>query len=146
MREIVIHMEGGGVSKEQRAQLRDGMNAFLGTLKTFADAKGWAWRLVPRGGREEAWREWSRGLANSPAALHILLVDSEEEVTRSPREHLRRRVGDGWVIPKVHEPQVHLMAQCMEAWLVADPAALAATLLWPQPDPDPDPDPNRVPN
>ena len=125
MREIVVHMEGGGESKEQRAQLRDGMNAFLGTLKTLADAKGWAWKLVPRGGREQAWREWSRALANSPTALHVLLVDSEEEVTRSPCVHLRNRAGDGWVIQKVHEPQVHLMAQCMEAWLVADPDALA---------------------
>lgn len=118
-------MEGGGESKEQRAQLRDGMNAFLGTIKTLADVKGWAWKLVPRGGREQAWREWSRALASSPTALHILLVDSEEEVTRTPCEHLRHRVGDGWTIAKQCEPQIHLMAQCMEAWLVADPDALA---------------------
>lgn len=124
MREIVIHMEGGGDSKEQRAQLRDGMNVFLGSLKTLADAKGWAWKLVPRGGREQAWREWNRASIQSPDALHILLVDSEEEVTRSPGEHLRNRVGDGWVIQKAQEPQVHLMAQCMETWLVADVNAL----------------------
>ena len=117
-------MEGGGDSKEQRAQLRDGMNAFLVTLKALADAKGWAWRLIPRGGREQAWREWNRAFADSPNALHVLLVDSEEEVTRSPAEHLRNRAGDGWEIQKGHEPQVHLMAQCMEAWLIADPDAL----------------------
>lgn len=125
MREIVIHLEGGGDSKEQQAQLRNGMNAFLATLKNFADDKGWAWRLVPRGGREQAYREWDRALANSPGAFQILLVDSEEEVTRSPCEHLRHRVGDGWVIQKKRERQIHLMAQSMETWLVADPEALA---------------------
>ena len=126
MSEIVIHLEGGGDSKEQHAQLRNGMNTFLATLKNFADEKGWRWRLAPRGGREQTYREWNRALATSPDALHILLVDSEEEVTRSPCEHLRHRVGDGWVIRKKHERHVHLMAQCMEAWLVADPVALAS--------------------
>ena len=126
MREVVIHMEGGGDTKETQAQLRSGMNAFLAPLKDLADARGWRWKLVARGGREQAWREWSRGLADSTATLHILLVDSEEAVTHSPREHLRNRQGDGWTIRKAHEPQVHLMAQCMEAWLVADPDALTS--------------------
>lgn len=125
MREIVIHLEGGGDSREQRAQLRNGINAFLATLKNLADEKGWAWRLVPRGGREQAFREWDRALKTSPDTLHILLVDSEEEVTRSPCEHLRQRVGDGWVIDKKRESQVHFMAQCMETWLVADPDGMA---------------------
>ena len=81
MKEIVIHLEGGGDSKEQQAQLRNGMNAFLSALKDLADQKGWRWNLVPRGGREQAYREWNRALTGAPDALHILLVDSEEEVT-----------------------------------------------------------------
>lgn len=125
MNEVVIYLEGGGDSKETQAQLRQGMNAFLRPLKALADAKGWRWRLVALGGREQAFRRWSKAVAADPGTLHVLLVDSEEEVTCSPCEHLRQRVGDGWPIAAALEPQVHLMAQCMEAWLVADPDALA---------------------
>lgn len=125
MKEIVIYLEGGGHIRETQAQLRDGMNAFLGPVKGLADSKGWRWRLVALGGREQAFRRWSQGVTTEPGALHVLLVDSEEEVTRSPCDHLRNRQGDGWTIAKALEPQVHLMAQCMESWLTADPDGLA---------------------
>jgi Domain of unknown function (DUF4276) len=42
-------------------------------------------------------------------------------------EHVQKRPGDGWQRPKeAGEDQLHLMVQTMEAWLVADPEALAA--------------------
>lgn len=125
MNEIVIYLEGGGDIRETQAQLRNGMNAFLRPVKELADSKRWRWRLVVLGGREQAFRRWRRAIETEANALHVLLVDSEEEVTGSPCEHLRNRHGDGWVIAKALEPQVHLMAQCMEAWLVADPDGLA---------------------
>jgi hypothetical protein len=125
VKEVVIYLEGGGDIRETQAQLRQGMDAFLRSLRQLADSKGWRWRLVALGGREQAFRRWSRAVEREPALLHVLLVDSEEEVTRPPCEHLRRRQGDGWVIEKALEPQVHLMAQCMEAWLVADPDGMA---------------------
>lgn len=125
MKEVVIYLEGGGDIRETQAQLRQGMDAFLRSLRQLADSKGWRWRLVALGGREQAFRRWSRAVEREPALLHVLLVDSEEEVTRPPCEHLRRRQKDAWVIDKALEPQVHLMAQCMEAWLVADPDGMA---------------------
>jgi hypothetical protein len=125
VKEVVIYLEGGGDVRETQAQLRQGMDTFLRSLRQLADSKGWRWRLVALGGREQAFRRWSRAVEREPALLHVLLVDSEEEVTHPPCEHLRRRQGDGWNIDTALEPQVHLMAQCMEAWLVADPDGMA---------------------
>lgn len=125
MNEVVIYFEGGGDIRETQAQLRQGMDAFLRSLRQLADSKGWRWRLVALGGRSQAFRRWNRAAARDPGVLHILLVDSEEEVTLPPCEHLRHRAGDGWAIAKALQPQVHLMAQCMEAWLVADPDGMA---------------------
>lgn len=42
MKEIVIYLEGGGDIRETQAQLRDGMNAFLGPVKGLADPDGLA--------------------------------------------------------------------------------------------------------
>lgn len=39
--------------------------------------------------------------------------------------HLRDRPGDGWDLAGVLEDHIHLMVQAMEAWIVADPEALA---------------------
>jgi hypothetical protein len=125
VKEVVIYLEGGGDVRETQAQLRQGMDAFLRPLREMADSRGWRWRLVALGGREQAFRRWNNAVAREPGALHVQLVDSEEEVTRPPCEHLRRRQGDGWVIDNAIESQVHLMAQCMETWLVADPQGMA---------------------
>jgi hypothetical protein len=63
------------------------------------------------------------GLRRSPDAFNVLLVDSEGPVSLPPREHLRQQAG--WDLTSLRDDQVHLMAQTVEAWLIADPEALA---------------------
>src|SRR5690606_35875463 len=51
---------------------------------------------------------------------------SEGPVTEdSPWAHVRGRVGDGWARPeRASDADLHLMVECMEAWIVADRGAL----------------------
>jgi hypothetical protein len=59
----------------------------------------------------------------------VLLVDAERPATAaSVREHLQAPPpdGDGWKLGGTAEGQLHLMAQLMEAWFIADPDALAS--------------------
>lgn len=58
------------------------------------------------------------------ARLSILLVDSETAVASLPKAHLKTR--DDWDLTGVPEEHVHLMAQVMETWFVADPASVKA--------------------
>lgn len=64
-----------------------------------------------------------RAIKDHADARVLLLVDSEREVTSEPRQHLA--AGDGWDLTTVADNQCHLMAQVMESWFLADPAALA---------------------
>ncbi len=57
-------------------------------------------------------------------AFNILLVDSESRVSQPRWEHLRRQ--DRWQVPDLPEEHCHFMVCTIEAWLVADPEALAA--------------------
>jgi hypothetical protein len=103
------------------------MDVFLGTLKKTAQAKHWRWKLTPCGGRQAAYEAFLNA-RRRPAVgeLIVLLVDSEGPVTSVSRAgHLRERAGDGWDLTDVAEDHVHLMVQAMEAWIVADPDALA---------------------
>ena len=77
----------------------------------------------------------------NPNCMSALLVDSEAAIAAVPTvklqdalirvAHLRQRQststrgqGDGWAISDILGERVHLMIQCMEAWIVADPEAL----------------------
>jgi hypothetical protein len=55
--------------------------------------------------------------------LNILLVDSENPVTATPAKHLEDR--DRWDVSGIADESCHLMVQTVEAWLIADPEALA---------------------
>ena len=119
---IAIYMEGGGDGKENRATLRQGMDAFLQPLKEAARNKELPWKLVCCGPRNEAFQRFQNAVNNSADAVNVLLVDAERPVNQLPRRHLRDR--DGWDLSFAPEETIHLMVQAMEAWIVADSEVL----------------------
>jgi len=80
------------------------------------------WAVIPAGSRGRCLDHFCNACEDHPGAFNILLVDAESAVCAKPREHLCNR--DGWII-EAPEDACHLMVQTMEAWLVADRAALA---------------------
>jgi hypothetical protein len=121
--EIAVYFEGGGDSAETKAALRLGMSAFLKPLVDMARQRRFRWSIISCGGRDQALDAFLDALDKESEKFNILLVDSEDMVTASPLVHLQQR--DGWNLNGAEDEQVHLMAQCMETWLVADPNALA---------------------
>lgn len=140
MNEIAIYLEGaqerGEGSAQQKAELRTGMDFLLRHQKQAAQIKGLRWRLKPCGSRNGAFETFVRSSPNqNDETLSILLVDAEDSLPPEVknnfrlncevrRNHLHTR--DGWDL-KAHSAEcIHLMVQCMEAWIVADPEALAS--------------------
>ena len=88
---------------------------------------------MPCGGRKAAYDAFVTAIRNEPASINVLLVDSEDGVAAETGDanrdaearvaHLNSR--DGWDLTAVSAECIHLMVQCMEAWIVADPDALA---------------------
>ena len=115
---VAIYMEGGGRGPDTRAALRRGMDAFLAPLKQAARDKSLRWKLVCCGARDLAFRSFRHAARNEGAVIVLLLVDAEGPVAAGPCEHLHAR--DGWDMRGVDAQSVHLMAQTMEAWIVAD--------------------------
>lgn len=119
-----IFVEGGG--NNNTALTTECKKAF----KKFLEAAGFSGRLpavVPCGGRRCAYDQFCTAIDGlNDGDLAILLVDSEERVTSSsPWDHVKQRQGDGWDRPaSASDEQLHLMVQCMEAWFLADRAAL----------------------
>ena len=99
------------------------MDAFLTELKNAVRRRSWNWKLVCCGGREEAFRAFKNAHENGNDAIVVLLVDAEGPVNGSPSDHLQTR--DGWNLNEADDDVVHLMAQVMEAWIVADSEALS---------------------
>jgi len=99
------------------------MDAFLGEIKAAALARPLRWKLVACGGRQRTYEAFVNAAGDPDFSIRVLLVDAEEPVATTRREHLRRR--DRWSFPGVAETAVHLMTQTMETWIVADPDALS---------------------
>ena len=138
MKAIAIYLEGGGAgagSAQQKADLRTGMDALLATQKQAARDKKLGWKLIPCGSRNQAFDAFDHALQQADEdTLLVLLVDSENAIAKETKDadanaqarvkHLTQR--DNWDLSAVAPKQIHLMVQCMEAWIVADPEELAA--------------------
>lgn len=132
MTDIAIYVEGGGDNIQQKTELRQGLDALLRDVKSRAQAKRHGWKLVPCGGRNATYDAFVNALRSAPAAVNVLLVDSEEAIAdetgdrmraaRARVDHLTQR--DGWNLTAADPERIHLMVQCMEAWIVADADAL----------------------
>ncbi|MBA0188567.1 MULTISPECIES: DUF4276 family protein [Pectobacterium] len=130
--DIAIYVEGGGNTSSQKAELRQGFDGLLRDVKALAQAKRIGWKLSCCGGRQAAYNAFINALNTNPDVVNILLIDSEEpapsltrdviENARLTVEHLRQR--DNWDLSSAEPERIHLMAQCMEAWIVSDPEAL----------------------
>src|SRR3954451_9770488 len=83
--EIRIYIEGGGDSKETKAAIRQGFRQFFANLKV---------SVIACGTRNQAFQDFKRALKSNPAAINLLLVDSEEAVATDPWNHLQAR--DRW--------------------------------------------------
>lgn len=118
---VKIYIEGGGDSKLQHVQCREGFR------KLFENAglAGRMPRIVAGGGRGNTFDAFKTAVAvDSQDAVPMLLVDSEDPVSAATAwEHLQAR--DKWERPAdVIDDQAQLMVTCMETWIMADRAAL----------------------
>jgi hypothetical protein len=120
--EIRIYVEGGGDGKETRARVRQGFSGFLKDLVALARERRIRWSITACGSRNSTLDDFLTALQTHPEAFSVLLVDSEGPVSAGPRQHLKDR--DGWDLSKIPDEQCHMMVQVMEAWLIADIAAL----------------------
>jgi hypothetical protein len=142
MTQIEVFIEGGGHNTTLQAELRQGFDALFRGEKSLASENRSSLRFICCGGRQEAYDAFIDSVNGSRNKISALLVDSETSVApasadaaqdaKTRVEHLRQKSpseergqGDGWPLQNVQPEQVHLMVQCMEAWIVADPDALA---------------------
>jgi Domain of unknown function (DUF4276) len=122
--EIRIYVEGGGQDNSSKRFIREGFNGFLGSVRDLARKQEVRWEIIPCGSRTVTFERFKTGLKTHPRAFNILLVDSESKVIHLPWEHLKRQ--DRWQVPDLPEEHCHFMVCTVEAWLAADPEALAA--------------------
>jgi hypothetical protein len=145
--EIKVYVEGGGNTAEQKAELRRGFDALFAREKSRAGEKRLSLTFVCCGGRQEAYETFKNALNVNRERINALLVDSETGIAQIPKDkagemdkakdalirvaHLRQKQGtvergqgDGWELSDDLAARVHLMVQCMEAWIVADPDAM----------------------
>lgn len=126
---IAVYMEGGGQTGEagtadSKAAVRQGMGEFLRDLRERTRKKRWHWKVVACGDRGSTKDAFLNARAQEPDTFSILLVDAETVVASMPKGHLKEL--DKWDLDGVPEGHVHLMAQVMETWFVADPESVKA--------------------
>ena len=121
MSDIRIYVEGGG-DKDSKARMRQAFSQFLREPRERAYLQRRALRVIPCGSRDDTFKAFRAGVRDHPEDRVFLLVDAEQAVAGTPREHLSAR--DPWDLSFAGDEQCHLMAQVMESWFLADSAAL----------------------
>lgn len=122
MSEIRIYVEGGG-DKDSKARMRQAFSQFFSEPRARAHQKRKPLRVIPCGPREDTFKAFRAAVRDHAGDEVFLLVDAEQEIAGTPREHLAAR--DPWDLSFADDDQCHLMAQVMESWFLADPDALA---------------------
>ena len=115
-------IEGGGEGRRQAGSFRAGWREFFQSAGITANPP-----IIVRGGsRNQAFERFVSEVEKAnPDELPILLVDSEGAVNRNHSVWQHLQANDGWRRPaNVGDGQAFLMVQAMEAWLLADRAAL----------------------
>jgi len=74
------------------------------------------------GSRRETYEDFCSAIKKDSSNFHILLVDSEGPVTKTPWEQLW--LSDKWRNCGSSDENCHLMVQMMESWFYADVATL----------------------
>ncbi len=111
----------GGAPGSVKARCREGFSKFFEKV-----VPAGCFTVMASGSRSSAYEDFCLALTEEDGHYNVLLVDSEEEVTKAPWTHLAERRGDGWAKPAgAADDQAQLMAQVMESWFLADKDALA---------------------
>lgn len=120
MSRVRIYVEGGGDGPVGKGEVRKGFHQFLREFEGSMPA------IIACGGRNQAYDMFQTACHDHSDDFVILLVDAEGPVRPGApsSRHLTDR--DGWSFTDIDGDRVHLMVQAVEAWLIADPDAIAA--------------------
>ncbi|MBP7937488.1 MAG: DUF4276 family protein [Phycisphaerae bacterium] len=124
---IAIYIEGGGDTAETLVPFRTGMSAFLKPIVGEVRKRGIRWRVIPCGGRQQAYDAFVDAMEKERDVYNVLLVDSEDPIAigAKPWDHVKHREGDKWNKPTgADDARLQMMVACMEAWFLADPDGL----------------------